>query len=76
MQERIVLETDKDDGLSTLKQYITSGWPDSKMGCPDSVLEHFQLREEFSVFENMVMFCDRIVIPKSLRSEVLSRSTG
>ena len=73
MQERIVEETDKDCGLSLLKQFITSGWPDNKLDCPDEVLEYFQLREEFSVFENMVMFRDRIVIPKSLRPELLDR---
>ena len=73
MHKRIVDETDKDEGLSTLKQYVLTEWPEDKSSCSESVMQYFQLRDEFCVFDDMLLFRDRIVIPKTLQKEMLSR---
>ena len=73
MKDRIKYETSKDDVLSKVMLYIETGWPESKNDCDERVLLYWRLRHELVSFQGMVLYHDRIVIPFSLQSEILSR---
>lgn len=73
MKDRIKYESAKDDVLSNIMHFIETGWPKSKNECDERVLIYWRLRHELVSFQGMVLFHDRIVIPYSLQSEILSR---
>lgn len=66
----IATETRKDPTLSVVNEYIQNGWPNSHV--TDEVLPYFKLKEYLNLDQNYVMFSNRIVIPKKLRTRVLS----
>jgi hypothetical protein len=64
--------TKNDPELSELANVIQQGFPSSH-GCTDPLIrQYFAVRDELSVCENnVIMFQERIVVPKSLRNRVL-----
>ena len=54
-----------------LKKTILDGWPDLRKECPVAILEYRNHRDERTVLEDIIMKGDRIVIPKSLRKDML-----
>ena len=69
--ERVRLETEKCPILSQVHRYLMNGWPNSidKSG----ELQSFVSRAaELSIQEGCILWGNRIVIPKSLRPEVLA----
>lgn len=69
--ERVGHETARDPSLQSLMETIQNGFPPSKELCPDEVKEYFRHREELSVSDGIILFKNRVLIPQSLRSEVL-----
>ena len=66
----IATETRKDPTLNVVNEYIQNGWPNSRV--TDDVLPYFKLKEYLNLDQNCVMFSNRIVIPKKLRTRMLS----
>ena len=50
---------------------IESGFPASKESCPDNVREYFRYREDLSVCDGLILFKTHVLIPRSLRRELL-----
>ena len=74
MKDRIRMCTEQDEALKCIKYYIfVSGWPDRIENCNPSVKPYWQHRHSLSIFQDMVLFGDRIVIPPALRKEILGR---
>ena len=71
--EQIRTETISDPQLVDLSSMILNGWPDYQSQCPYSVREFWNCRDELSVVDQIVMKGHRIVIPQSLRSEMLDK---
>lgn len=71
--ELIRTETNKDDTLRKLRQIITDGWPITKQGCSPDITEYWNCRAELSVVGNIIYKGSKIVIPKSLRNEMLKK---
>ena len=65
--ERIVLETDKDPILSTVKNNIVNGWRNGS--CP----AYQSFKDELSIIQGVIMRGSRIVVPPNMRQEMLSR---
>ena len=53
--------------------YTLRGWPRYEQDVPDDMKELFNVRSQLSVSGDLLMYADRIVVPTSLRSNMLDR---
>ena len=60
------METSKDPVLQKLKNYVLNGWPDDRSCCKTILL----LPRGITVYEDVLLKCDRIIVPSSLRVEM------
>ena len=72
-QCQISLETEKDDILTKVKGYISNGWPGHKSSISTDVEPYFEARGQLSMVDGIVTHGDRIVVPASLRDEMLDK---
>ncbi|GLV44538.1 hypothetical protein CBL_12115 [Carabus blaptoides fortunei] len=66
-------ETDSDVDLNKLKWYIQHRWPENKYLIPDSLKQYRAIMNEISNYSNLIFKGDQIVIPKTMRKEMLNR---
>ena len=59
--------------MQALQNMIVQGWPETRSACEQSVLEYWNHRDEFSIEEGLIFRGQKIVIPKSLRAEMLKQ---
>lgn len=71
--QQIEEETLVDPELQRVKQYIQHGWPISSRDVSPSLKPYLQTQSQLSLVDNLVTFGSRIVIPRSLRKEMLGR---
>lgn len=62
--------TSGDPALQQLKRTIQEGWPDNKSSLPPLIVPYFSIRDELAVTGGLVFRGERLVIPKSMRSEI------
>ena len=65
--------TGQDAALQTLKTTILSGWPTQKEQVPINIREFWNYREELSVHNGVLFKGMRVVIPRVMRPEVMSK---
>ena len=70
--KEIRAETEKDAQLVQLKETIKSGWPEERRMCPQSIAEYWNHRGELSVMNDIIFKGEEIIIPTTLRTELLS----
>ena len=63
--------TKKDENLQMLRRTIFNGWPANKQDVPDPVMPYWNIRDELSTYNGIVFNGERIIIPESLRAEIL-----
>ena len=73
MMSKIQSETKNDLTLSTVKSLIIDGWPKYIKNCHETAKPYFNLRNEMTIYQNIILYNDRVVIPKALQSELLQR---
>ena len=61
-----------DAELQQVQSYIQSGWPASPKDLEPSISPYFYIRDELASQDGIIFRGDRIVIPKSLRKQMLS----
>lgn len=61
-----------DDSLQALKTVILNGWPETKQDVTSDVLPYFHVRDELVAQNGIIFRGARCVIPKALRSAILS----
>ena len=71
--EQIKDATANDPSLKELKDTIKSGWPETKSHTPASIQVYWNVRDELSEAKGVVLKNDRILIPSSIRKEMLQR---
>jgi hypothetical protein len=71
--EEIKVETEKDDKLSIVRQFIREGWPRNKYDIPNKIHEYWNCKYELTESKGVVLKGEKIVIPTSLRDEILRR---
>ena len=64
-------ESAKDKCLSKIFEYCNTNWPKYKHDCDFNVLPYWNIRNDLSIFDDMIIYNNRIVIPKSLQSSIL-----
>lgn len=65
--------TEQDPVMQTLKSTILVGWPDTREQVPISIREYWNFREDLTLHNGILFKSQCIVIPRALRSEVISR---
>lgn len=65
-------ETVNDSDLQAVKSLIQSGWPENPKGLNPVIMPFFHIRDELATQEGLIFRGDRLVIPKSLRKQMLS----
>ena len=57
--------------LKTLKETIMKGWPEYKEDLCDTIKPYYSLKGELTVYDGIILKGDRVVIPPTMRSDVL-----
>ena len=70
---KIVSESERDEVLIRLKNYIMNGWPDNKQQLPELVKSYWNFREEMHCADGLIFKGNCVVIPSSMRKEILSK---
>ena len=70
--ERVKLATTSDKDMVQLVSTIETGFPDSRHKLPQPLQEYHQFRDDLYTVDGVVLYKARIVIPPSLRQDVLS----
>lgn len=65
--------TEQDPVMQALKNTILIGWPDTKEQVPQIVRDYWNFRKELTLHYGVLFKNQRIIIPLSLRSEMLAR---
>uniref|UniRef100_A0A8K9X092 Gypsy retrotransposon integrase-like protein 1 n=1 Tax=Oncorhynchus mykiss TaxID=8022 RepID=A0A8K9X092_ONCMY len=71
--KEIQAETEKDSQLAHVSKVIQDGWPDERRKCPQSVSEFWNHRDELSQINGIIFKGEKIIIPTSLREEILTK---
>ena len=70
--DTVKLATTSDPIMSKLVSTIETGFPDSCHNLPTELHKYFQFREHLYTVDGVALYKDRIVIPPSLRENVLT----
>lgn len=71
--EQIRRHTDRDKCLQSLESTVLAGWPDNKEFTPHCIREYWTFRDEVSVQNGILFRGQKVIIPKSIRQEMLTR---
>ena len=70
--DRVREATSSDVDMHTLDEMATDGIPDSKTEVPETIRDYHQYRENITSTDGVILYKDRVIVPPSLRGEVLS----
>jgi hypothetical protein len=70
---RIKEAVGRDEEMQALAKEIGTGWPDKKRSVPKEIVDYWDFRDELSMQEGIILKGTRIIIPKLMRPEILSR---
>ena len=73
MLQKLKDDTQKDPELQQLKTVVMDGWPQIKDKAPAETRPYWNYRDEISCYEGLMFNGDRIIVPHSLRPEILHR---
>ena len=65
-------KTGEDTELQQLMSVTLTGWPEDRRQCPEGAKKYWNYREEISVYDNVLFKSDRIIVPISMRKEMLN----
>ena len=63
--------TEQDPTLITVRNLIMTGWPKSRKSVPPDVQSLWNIRDELHVAEGIILVCERVLIPATLRQQML-----
>lgn len=70
---QIKQETEKDPILVKLRFLIAAGWPTEKSECPPDIIPYFNIRDEMTIEDGVILRGERIVIPSTLRYDMKNK---
>ena len=71
--QRIRTATQEDPELNALKETTFTGWPDDIKNVPMLCKPYWTYREEITIDDGILMKGSRIIIPKSMQPEILTK---
>ena len=60
------------ESLDAPVETIESGMPDKRTSLPPSIRDYFPLRDQLSTVDGVAIYKDRIIVPPSLRNDILT----
>ena len=73
MLQKIRVETVNDQVLKSVFCYMINGWPEKVSDCCENAKLYWSVRSELVPHDGIILYNDRIVIPKVLQPDILSR---
>ena len=73
--EEFKLRTAQDPEMQLLTSQIQKGWPSSRKECPSPLIPYHESRSELIEENGLVFRGERLVVPPSLRTDMLKRNT-
>ena len=70
--DRVRIATASDDNMNQLLNLVESGLPEIRQEFPEQLRDYFQFRDHLHTVDGVVLYKDRVVIPTSLRLEILN----
>ncbi|CAB4025806.1 retrotransposon-like family member retr-1 [Paramuricea clavata] len=64
-------ETQKDKTMISLQNTIMQGWPNERSNTSNELHAYWNIRDELSVHQGLILKGSKIVIPKKMRKEIL-----
>lgn len=64
-------ETQKDEVLKKLKNFVEVGWPNQRKDVDTTVAIYWDFKEYISVHDGLLFKGDRLIVPESMRNEML-----
>ena len=71
--DEMCTETAKDQILTVLKRVILQGWPNEKSATPAEARPYWDYRSELTVEDELILKGNRVVIPNTLRKNMLKK---
>ncbi|MCG7875843.1 MAG: RNase H-like domain-containing protein, partial [Candidatus Thiodiazotropha endolucinida] len=71
-QMKIQNATKQDSEMQTLRATVLEGWPQKKDECPSEIRPYWNFRDEITFVEEMLFKGHKLIVPKSLRKEMLA----
>lgn len=65
--------TAQDAQLTALRRATQNGWPNERRKCPPSIQEYWNHRDEISEMEGILFKGEKIIVPLSLRGDMIQR---
>lgn len=63
--------TEGDEELAIVMRYVKEGWPTHRKSCAGRALAYWSLKDSLTLVSGVLFYGSRLVIPNSLREEVL-----
>ena len=71
--QRIRRETAKDPVLAALHTMIMNGWPSERKDVPEQLRLYWNFRDEISVYDGVLYRSHQVIVPATLRDEMLQK---
>ncbi len=71
--QEVAAETRQDRQFQILISSILEGWPDTVQECPVMIREFYNFRDELTYIDGIVYKGEKIVVPATMRKEMLER---
>ena len=71
--QRIRSETSKDPALIALHQMVMNGWPEERKEVPEQLRLYWGCRDEIFVYDGVPCKSHQVIVPASLRAEMLNK---
>ena len=71
--QRLQKETLMNIAMSALYKVVKQGWPSDKALLPPEIQPYWSFRDEISIHEGVLLKSDQVIIPSSLRQEMLTK---
>ena len=71
--QEIRTEASKDPEQKALRTFVETGWPNDKASVPVLIHPYWSVRHELTIHDGLLFKQDRVVIPSSLRSNILRK---
>ena len=66
-------ETSKDPVLAVLHKVVLSGWPPERKEVPEQIRVYWDSRDEITVYDGILYKSHQVIVPTSLRPEMLRK---
>ena len=71
--KRIRQETAKDPVLAALQTVVTNSWPSERKEAPEELRIYWNFRDELSAYDDVLYKSHQVIVPSSLRPEMLRK---